>query len=78
MSETVDLESQPSCDPALSRSQFLALLVKKAVLAGTLLAAPVIADAFMAPPAQAAPSGATGTSDTGTQDKVTDKEQDLE
>ncbi|HEV8714572.1 MAG TPA: hypothetical protein VGX03_17305 [Candidatus Binatia bacterium] len=62
-------ESQPSCDPALTRRQFVAELVKKAALAGTLTAAPLIADAFMAPPAYAQvstdPFTDTGGKDTG-------------
>jgi len=57
--------TQPSCDPGLTRSQFLSLVVEKALLAGTLLAVPAIADTFMAPPAQAQASGGTGLADTG-------------
>jgi hypothetical protein len=69
--------TQPSCNPGLSRSQFLSLVVEKALLAGTLLAVPAIADIFIAPPAQAQASGGAGTAladtgiiiaDTGTQD----------
>ncbi len=40
---------QPSCDQAMSRGEFLGLLVNKAILAGTLVAIPMLVDAFPAP-----------------------------
>ncbi len=51
--------SQPSCDPAMSRGEFLQLLVNKALLAGTLVAVPMLVDAFPAPAQQQLLSGKT-------------------
>ncbi len=53
-------ELQPSCDPALTRREFVGKLVKRSLRAGTLLAAPVIIDAFIAPQKAAAATGGTG------------------
>jgi len=52
-----DLELRPACDPALSRGQFIKLLIERATLAGVLTVIPAIADSFMAPPAVAQVSG---------------------
>lgn len=42
-----------SCNPRLTRKEFLAKVMKNAALAGTIAAVPAIADAFLAPPASA-------------------------
>jgi hypothetical protein len=42
-----------SCDPSLNRKQFLALVIKRAGLAGAILAAPKVVDSFLVPPAYA-------------------------
>jgi hypothetical protein len=55
-------DAQPSCDPSLSRAEFIKMLVDRAKLAGALVILPAIADAFMAPPVVAQGSGGqTGT-----------------
>ena len=46
-------EAERSCEPALSRQEFLAMVVKRGVIAGALIAAPKIIDAFLVPPAHA-------------------------
>jgi len=50
-------DSQPSCDPSLSRAEFIRMLLDRAKLAGALVILPAIADAFMAPPVVAQGSG---------------------
>jgi hypothetical protein len=58
--ESINLVNSPkSCDPTLSRQEFVRKLLKKAAAAGTLLYVGAIADSFVAPPARAAVSGAT-------------------
>jgi hypothetical protein len=42
-----------SCTPALSRKKFMAMVLKRAAIAGAVLAAPKIVDKFLVPPAQA-------------------------
>jgi len=42
-----------SCEPSLSRQEFLTLVLKRGSLAGAILAAPKIVDAFLVPPAHA-------------------------
>jgi hypothetical protein len=49
-------EKQPSCDPKLTRSEFLRQVVQKAKFSGTLVAGAIIADYFVAPPRVAAAS----------------------
>lgn len=54
MSSDIKMSSdkeKPSCNPHISRKEFLAKVVQKAAIAGTIVAAPAIADAFLAPPA---------------------------
>jgi hypothetical protein len=58
--ESINLLNSPkSCDPTLSRQEFVRKLLKKAAAAGTLLYVGAIADSFVAPPARAAVSGTT-------------------
>ena len=58
-----ELESKPACDPSLSRSQFIKLLIERATFTGALLVVPAIADSFMSPQAVAANRcGQVGTS----------------
>jgi len=61
--------AQPSCDPTLTRRQFIDKLVKRSLLAGTLTVAPLIADSFIAPKAFAqgstTPIVDTSPADTG-------------
>ncbi len=52
-----ELDKERACDPTLSRSQFIKMLVERATVAGALIAAPVIVDSFIAPQAVAAASG---------------------
>jgi len=42
-----------SCEPTLRRKEFLALVLKRATLAGVVLAAPRVVDKFLVPPAKA-------------------------
>jgi hypothetical protein len=42
-----------SCEPALCRKEFLALVLKRATLAGVVLATPKVVDKFLIPPAKA-------------------------
>lgn len=77
--ENVNKEAQKtSCNPRLTRKEFLARVVKNAAIAGTIAAAPVIADAFIAPPASAQAStniccyGENVTDCTGDTDQCAD------
>lgn len=54
---------QSSCDPSLSRAEFIRKVVKGAALTGGLLAAPKILDRFLTPPAYA--SSSSGGACTG-------------
>jgi hypothetical protein len=45
-----------SCDQQLSREEFLKLVVKRAAIAGTIIAAPKVVDKFLVPPAHAVTS----------------------
>ena len=49
-----------SAVPNMTRKEFLALVVKRATIAGAIVAAPQIADKFLVPPAYAAVSRTTG------------------
>ncbi|HEY9772522.1 MAG TPA: hypothetical protein V6C81_01800 [Planktothrix sp.] len=66
---------QPACDNSISRKEFLASVIKRATVAGTLLAAPKIIDHFLVPAAYAASSTNhqrdTGSNDTANNDTVT-------
>jgi hypothetical protein len=53
-------EDESSCDPSLTRSQFIKALAQRAAVSGAILIAPAIADMFVAPPAIAATSGGGG------------------
>lgn len=53
-----------SCDPSLDRKQFLAMVVKRAGLAGALLLAPKVVDSFLVPPVYAAMYSADVMEDT--------------
>ncbi|MGH9548217.1 MAG: hypothetical protein ACRD3W_02535 [Terriglobales bacterium] len=58
-----------ACDARVSRKEFLTTLIKRATLAGALLAAPKVVDKFLVPPAYAATStthfhDTTGSADT--------------
>jgi hypothetical protein len=44
---------RPSCDPAYSRKEFVALVIRRAGIAGALICAPKIVDKFFLPPAEA-------------------------
>jgi hypothetical protein len=67
-----DSQAKPACDNTVSRKEFLSSVLKRAALAGTLLAAPKIIDQFLIPPVYAAsstnPEQDTGSSDTGSTD----------
>lgn len=46
--------NQPtSCDPAYTRKEFVALVIKRAGIAGAIICAPKVVDKFFLPPAQA-------------------------
>jgi hypothetical protein len=53
MSENLKDNELPSCDPAYSRKEFFALVIKRAAVAGTIICAPKIVDKFFLPPANA-------------------------
>ncbi|MGH7192252.1 MAG: hypothetical protein ACREJM_01820 [Candidatus Saccharimonadales bacterium] len=63
-------KSSQSCDSAISRKEFVALVLKRSAAAGALLAAPAIVDTFLAPPAMAARS----LSGTGHESGASNKE----
>ena len=56
MSEETKNTEKVACDLKLSRKEFLADVLKKAVLAGTIVAAPKVLDKFLIPPVYAANS----------------------
>jgi hypothetical protein len=43
----------PSCDPTYTRKEFVALVIKRAGIAGAVICAPKVVDKFFLPPAQA-------------------------
>lgn len=49
-------KSEVSCDPTVTRSEFISKLVRRSAIAGTIMLAPLIVDTFLAPPATAAGS----------------------
>jgi hypothetical protein len=53
MSENLRDSELPSCDPAYSRKEFFALVIKRAGVAGAIICAPKIVDKFFLPPAEA-------------------------
>ena len=57
-------ENKPACDSTYSRKEFLATLIRRATVAGALIAAPRILDKFVVPPVYASGSKGTGTRDT--------------
>ena len=46
-------EAQSSCDPTITRKQFIAKTIKRATVAGALLTGCKVADKFLVPPAYA-------------------------
>lgn len=46
-------QEKNACDPRVTRKEFLTTLVKRATIAGALLAAPKVVDKFLVPPAYA-------------------------
>ncbi len=59
-----DAEStRPSCQPDLTRKEFLALVLKRGAIGGAILFAPKILDKFLVPPVEAA-TMYTGCPDT--------------
>ncbi len=58
---------KPACTPGVTRKEFLAKVLKRSAIAGSLLAAPAILDKFMIPPVYAAASsGGSNCSDADT------------
>lgn len=53
-----------SCTTGMTRKQFLALVTKRAAMAGVLLITAAIADRFLVPPAYAAQSSPVGGHET--------------
>lgn len=53
-------ETKPSCDPNMSRKEFLALVLKRAAVAGVVVAAPKVIDKFLVPPVKAMTSTGKG------------------
>ena len=45
-----------SCEPSITRQEFIEQIVKRAALIGTIMAAPKLIDRFLVPPAYAAMS----------------------
>ncbi len=45
--------TERACDPRMSRKEFLGNVLKKAALAGTIVAAPKVLDKFLVPPVYA-------------------------
>ncbi len=66
-----------SCEPSLTRAEFITRVVKGAALTGGVLAAPRILDKFLVPPAFAGASTATCTAGTATTAGGPDTVQDL-
>jgi len=62
---------EPSCDPTVSRKEFLQKILKGAAVAGTLLAAPKVLDKFLIPAAYATTSSCN-TADTASCASATD------
>jgi hypothetical protein len=46
-------DTAASCEPTLSRKEFVALVLKRAAIAGAVIAAPKVVDKFMVQPANA-------------------------
>lgn len=66
MTEKYGSSPNNSCEPSLSRAEFIARVVKGAALTGGVLAAPKILDKFLVPPAYAGASTSTCTIGTAT------------
>ncbi len=56
-----DQEERNSCAPNLSRKDFMALVLKRAAITGSVLAAPKIVDKFLVPPANALTTSSHGS-----------------
>lgn len=55
-----------SCDPSMSRKEFVALVLKRGAITGAILAAPRVLDKFLVAPGLAAnPSSGTGAAESG-------------
>jgi len=72
---------QKACDSRVSRKEFLTTLVRRATLAGAILAAPKVVDKFLVPPAYALTSTSafhdtTQISDTNAHSDVTNAHSD--
>ncbi len=52
-----EVDEVPSCDPAVSRKEFLRRTLAPVIAAGAVLAVPRILDKFLVPPVYAAYSG---------------------
>ncbi len=76
---TQDFESSQnnSCEPSLSRAEFIARIVKGAALTGGVLAAPKILDKFLVPPAFAGASASSCTVGAATVQGGADTVQNL-
>jgi hypothetical protein len=61
-----DMHDKEACDGRVSRKEFLTTLVRRATIAGAILAAPQVIDKFLVPPAYAVTS-TTHTRDTTVQ-----------
>jgi hypothetical protein len=62
--EREDCKSQQddeSCEPTMTRKDFVAKVVRRATIAGAILAAPAVIDKFLVPPGIAAMMSPTGT-----------------
>jgi hypothetical protein len=46
-------EKTSSCEPGLTRKEFIAMVVKRGAIAGAIIAAPKVVDKFLVPPAHA-------------------------
>lgn len=78
--ENLGTEKQ-ACDSRVSRKEFLTTLVRRATLAGAILAAPKVVDKFLVPPALAVTSTSQfsdtgGVTDTNTHSDVTNHNAD--
>jgi len=63
-------EPNVSCDPNLTRKEFVALVLKRGAIAGAILAAPRVLDKFLVAPGLAAnPSSGTGAAESGNSGK---------
>jgi hypothetical protein len=57
---TAGNESIASCDPAMTRKEFVSMVLKRGAIAGAILSAPAVIDKFLVSPACAMASSMTG------------------